>query len=607
MVDYLKAALFLFLFIIIGSFPFFGDESKDITLNNGKFTISEGLIYQENFLDKYENFVKDRYKKSKTAPYFNGTSDKIIIANSFSNLKEGTISLWVKCDNSPTQYEPLKIFYEIVSGEPNKYLDGDWGLALYNDFVSGFTFAIYGEDKKIYFLSSNFFPVLGKWYNLVAKWGKDGMQVYIDGTLYSKNSYEGTFDKSNDKIFYGVGTFINSSFRGAIDDVLVYNRTLTVEEIKLVYDKNSVKSNNMYSILDVTDISDDRFNYSLTYDRLKSKKNAFKFDGVSDYLVVYNDMEDITNGTVSVWVRFDDYAFNEEQLKIFFEIVSGSPGKIAPGDWGLALFLHNSTGISFGIYNSKSGPYFSNSNFFPLLGKWYNITATWGKGGMKLYINGVLRVKNDFTGSFDTYQNKFFIGTGTFPKSFFNGAVDDLIIYERELSETEINKTYKDFSDELKRIKDLKKIELPKIDFKFNVKKEKIPFEIIAKNYRKNMIIAGITTGVIGLAFIGISPLFLYFSNYYKSYYNITNYFYENSVTKERVDYYYDILKYYSNLNNAFVSLSIIFIPIGVTFSITSFILFILQNYYIKDNKIIDLNLFFDAKENIGLSVGIKL
>ncbi|HOV13407.1 MAG TPA: LamG domain-containing protein, partial [Spirochaetota bacterium] len=411
-----------------------------------------------------------------------------------------------------------------------------------------------------------------------------------------------TYDISNNKILYGAGTYWNSFISGAIDEVLVYNKELTLSEIEDYFDKNSYKSNRTFNLLNKIDLSSDKRNFSLTKNKFNNEKTAIKFNGISNYTEMKNEMEETRYGTISTWVKFDDYAFNEEPLKIFFEIVSGKPSKMQSGDWGLALFLHNSTGISFAIYNSKQGQSFANSGFYPLLGKWYNVTATWGKDGMKLYIDGKLKAKTNFIGTFDSYQDKFLIGAGTFPKSFLNGAIDDITIYERVLSPIEIKSIYDEYINKSK-----KKIEIKKIDFNFNKKNDNISFEVLTKNYRKNMLISGIITGGTGLVFIGLSPLFISFSNYYKKYYNITNYFYENAVSKGEIDYYYDVLKYYAGLNNTFSALSVLSLPIGISLSITSFILFILQNYYIKDNNIIDLNVYFENNQKINLSVGIKL
>ena len=230
----------------------------------------------------------------------------------------------------------------------------------------------------------------------------------------------------------------------------------------------------------MVDLSTDKKNFSLREINLSGEsQKVFKFNGISNYIELENILEESRYGTIDTWVRFDDYAFNEEPLKIFFEIASNSPSKMKDGDWGLALFLHNSTGISFAIYNSKLGQSFANSGFYPLLGRWYNIKATWGSGGMKLYIDGKLRVKTDFKGSFDDYQDKILIGAGTYPKSFFNGAVREITVYDKVFSESEVLNSYNEHKEKVK-----KRFEIKKIDFNFT-KREFLNLFRINQKYRK--------------------------------------------------------------------------------------------------------------------------
>ncbi len=513
----------IFLFYLFSISVLLYSTEKDISGDIGEFVIEKNLIYRENFSKRYDKFTKNRFGKDNVAPYFDGTNDYIQVERPFENLSDGSVSMWVKFEDLPSKDAPLKIFYEIVKGEVNNIKFVDWGFALYSDIYYGITLGISDKNKKEVFLYSNFTPALGRWYHVAVTWGKGGMRIYIDGVLYAKNDYKGTFADTNNKVLYGAGTYPNSFFKGSIEGLLVYNAQLTDEEIEESYDYNVVKSEKTYYPLSNLDLSSDNKNYALRMNRFNNEKNSLKFNGISNYIELSNDLTEIRGGTVSTWVRFDDYAFNEEPYKIFFEIVSGKPSKIQNGDWGLALLLHNTKGLSYGIYNSKKGTYFADSYFFPLLGRWYNVTAVWGRGGMKLYIDGVLKAKADFNGGFDSFQDRILIGAGTYPRSFFNGRLEDIILSERVFSEVEIRKIRSDY---LAKIKEKREIKIKKSDFNFIIDKKTLSFDLVAKNYRRNMIISGAITGGAGLIFTGITPLFFSFSNYYKKYYEITDHFY---------------------------------------------------------------------------------
>ncbi|HOV14263.1 MAG TPA: hypothetical protein PK771_08275, partial [Spirochaetota bacterium] len=175
----------IFIFLINLFFAHSQEASDDI---KNDVTTDNGIIYKENFTDKYKKFTENRNKIKESAPFFDGSSDYIEIKNPFANPKNGSVSLWVSFDSQPTKDAPLKIFYEIVKGKVNNIISGDWGLALFNDFYSGVTFAITDQKTNTgIFLPSNFTPRLKKWYYVVVSWGSGGMKLYIDGVLYAKN------------------------------------------------------------------------------------------------------------------------------------------------------------------------------------------------------------------------------------------------------------------------------------------------------------------------------------------------------------------------------------------------------------------------------------
>jgi hypothetical protein len=76
---------------------------------------------------------------------------------------------------------------------------------------------------------------------------------------------------------------------------------------------------------------------------------------------------------------------------------------------------------------------------------WYHYAATWGSGGMKQYINGVLDGTNTRTtvpilGT----QKDFIIGANNFATigSFLNGSIDEVRVYSRALLPEEIRTHY---------------------------------------------------------------------------------------------------------------------------------------------------------------------
>lgn len=75
----------------------------------------------------------------------------------------------------------------------------------------------------------------------------------------------------------------------------------------------------------------------------------------------------------------------------------------------------------------------------PLLtGNSYNLTATWGSAGIKVFIGGELKATNPYNGGIPSYSNYCYLGSNTW-ENYTNGTLDDIRIYNRALTGDEIS------------------------------------------------------------------------------------------------------------------------------------------------------------------------
>ncbi|OHD08804.1 MAG: hypothetical protein A2086_04395 [Spirochaetes bacterium GWD1_27_9] len=573
------------------------NKLSEIFIKNNSFNLT---LQEDRFLNKEQTY------------YFDGLKDYIKLKNDFDVIKDGSISLWVKFNSLANKTDPLKIFYEIASsdaGMMNK--DNDWGLALYLDNYNGVSFGLNNLKDGSNFLGTGFFPMLNKWYNITATWGSSGMKLYINDKLIGEKPYIGSYDELHDKILIGAGTYPKSFFNGNIDDVQIYNYSLNEKQTAFLYNKNKLITKN-YDIDLIASFLTGNFDYkknenlktnpSLIKDKFTD--STFKFDGVDDYISIPNNLNGVAEGTISLWVKFGDYPFDIEPLKIFYEIATGLPS--SNSNWGFALFLDYNQGLRY-ILNSQSGSYGINTSFFPLLNKWYYIVATWGSDGMKLYVNGKLKGSNKFTGTYLNSFDKIMFGTGTYPKSYFTGNISDVKIYGRIFDSSDVEYFYKNAINAYNRKKQIK-INKKKSTQNNIINKDNIQTDLNLKisNYKKSMIISGAITGSLGLTFLGLTPLFFNLGDYYKSHYNLIYPLYQEAKTSSEIEHYYNVLKSYSTLSNVLYGFGIPLIPLGISLSVTSFFLFIFSNYYLKNDKAIKVDLGLQ-NNNINFSLGIKL
>ncbi|WP_343305615.1 LamG-like jellyroll fold domain-containing protein [Chitinophaga niabensis] len=176
---------------------------------------------------------------------------------------------------------------------------------------------------------------------------------------------------------------------------------------------------------------------SQTTDRFGNANRAYAFNGTSQYMSTTNAYTNPNNFTISVW----------------FKTATTTGGKIigfgrerigSSGQYDRHIYMNNAGQIYFGTYGSGvtvvSSAQAYNDN------KWHLATATLSATtGMILYIDGTqvganvsVTTGEDYTGywklGFDNLN-----GWTSQPSSFyFNGSLDDVLIYNRALNSTEV-------------------------------------------------------------------------------------------------------------------------------------------------------------------------
>lgn len=72
--------------------------------------------------------------------------------------------------------------------------------------------------------------------------------------------------------------------------------------------------------------------------------------------------------------------------------------------------------------------------------RWTHVAATWDGATARLYINGVESSSQVFSETLEDSPNNLFMGamSNLAPVGFFNGAVDEVRIYNRGLAESDV-------------------------------------------------------------------------------------------------------------------------------------------------------------------------
>ncbi len=161
---------------------------------------------------------------------------------------------------------------------------------------------------------------------------------------------------------------------------------------------------------------------------------ALSFDGRNDY-VEFGDkvgLEIYNNWSFSGWIKTADSS-SEPTI-----IVKGMYTTYLPG---YALVL-NYGRIRFGLLNVNLNGGSISSNYPVNSGRWKHIAITrnGSSGEVKIYIDGVIDTTKILpAGSADTPSRyNFLMGVGEGSNNYFNGAIDEVRIYDRVLSAEEV-------------------------------------------------------------------------------------------------------------------------------------------------------------------------
>jgi Concanavalin A-like lectin/glucanases superfamily/Immunoglobulin domain len=168
--------------------------------------------------------------------HLDGTDQYVQIADSPS-LKPANVSVeaWVKLDTLVTPGANIP-GQQIIVFKKNTRSGNFEGYTLLKDRVSGqdcFSFAIASAGGlQVHALSSTI-PQVGTWYHLVGTYDGATVRLYVNGVMEG-NAYAGfPLDYGTRPVFFGrTGEFWVANFGGSMDEVSIYNRALTADEIQ---------------------------------------------------------------------------------------------------------------------------------------------------------------------------------------------------------------------------------------------------------------------------------------------------------------------------------------------------------------------------------------
>lgn len=377
----------------------------------------------------------DRFGYGKSAMLCNGTSTEVSAPNAAQlNSPYTTVSFWVKPNSLPGTGEAFLLSYGGWQERWKISLPSHGKPVWTTNHTNGISDMDSGDGNELQ-------P--GVWTHVVMV--HDGLKdrIYMDGVQVAEKDVVGDLNESTKPFGIGYNPIDGGNwFDGVLDEVEMYNFALSPTEISDLYTAQSTfpgTADNLvahYS-LNGNGIDETQFgNHGAPEDDATAVTNRHDWgsNALDGAVTADNSIalqSDYT--TISFWVK-------PNAFPPFGEVYLMSNGgwqerwKISLPDHGKPVFTTHSGGACCSDMDSGT----------PLaLDTWTHVVMVHDGTNDKIFLNGVLANTKSVAGALD--KTKYPLGIGYDPidnGSFFDGAIDDVQIYNEALSDAEIADLY---------------------------------------------------------------------------------------------------------------------------------------------------------------------
>ena len=444
---------------LVGWWPFNGN-ANDESGNGNNCSIING-----------PSLGVDRFGNSNSAFLLDGIDDWIQTNNSFLHTDmPHTISIWWQTTDSSKTNQTLfntnphtleNLAFHYSSSNPNPPYGIAYGMG---DGIGGSS-----SSWNIMHPDNGQIPMYGSfnsWHNCV--WVKDSTykwQFFIDGIL--RSSFSSIINTGSQIANLRFGAENNgfptggANFKGYLDDIAIWNRALTQQEITNLYTAatppppcNPLAGNLMNGLVgywpfcgNANDESGNGNNgtvngATLTSDRFGNANGAFAFNGVSDYIEVINDST-LNNPSISIsaWFNANDFGLASQLNQGMIVSKHQPPGWGASYELAVNSINGNNVWATFSINGNK---WVSTQNSLTQ-NNWTYVVYTHDNNNAKMYINGLMVDSLNIVGGLSANSLPMWFGArpnaGSNSAHFF-GKLDDIAIWNRALSPSEISQLY---------------------------------------------------------------------------------------------------------------------------------------------------------------------
>lgn len=306
-----------------------------------------------------------------------------------------------------------------------------------------------------------------EWYLMTVTYDGSRIKLYRDNELIHQTNYKDGITYNEEELYIGVDHSLECFFKGAVDDLRMYTRTLSYEDVEQLY-QQGVKENKEFleptkqlvayysfdgNLTDASVFEHDAQKITasgkVSYVQGMNGKAAKLAKGGYIEVSAADQLNFDTEFTISFWLKLDQEStcpiLCYQNPSMGVDNDNDSIYTITADCWNGGESISMNTSLS--KYSTESWcpqgggslSTYSDYNETKIKGtSWFHYTVSYKDGEIKGYLNGKLVNKEANTDFIDICNGSGSLLIGYDQNAFLQGAIDELKIYNKCLTASEV-------------------------------------------------------------------------------------------------------------------------------------------------------------------------
>ena len=371
---------------------------------------------------------------------FDGVNDYVGVSDdpSLNPGEKLTVEAWVKWGIDPSTGDP---WANIV----NKGSDSQYQIQ-HDQLNTKFEFALQTDTGR-HWVQSTTMPVKDVWYYVVGTYNSTAAEIaiYVNGVEEDSVGHSGTINPTSSDVHIGRRSSGDRYFNGVIDNVAIWDRDMTPEEILERYNETKPEEGGIVSRWQLNENTG-----TIAYDSAGDNDgtisgatwttgvngSALLFDGSDDYVEIDGQIITDYPFTMSTWIKAE-FAWADQV------IFDGADSSFSNSYYGIYVSYGEGGRVGIGARNPATQTVFGETVVTD--GEWHHVVGVFASAtDRRLYVDGVSEANDTTSVSYSTDVDKWTIGRwgDSTPKSYFKGVIDEVSLYGTALSAEEVGELY---------------------------------------------------------------------------------------------------------------------------------------------------------------------